>query len=298
MASIACCFIHRDVRVEIVLWAFDILKKFKCLKQLNCIKYLETEYIPKLRHRENRKSVTPLLAKEIQNNNNNHSNHSNMNGSQTKSSLLTAKHTSSNASFIPSFARFSISSYRSSRKRSTASSLGPETKICCCLFANQKNDFYQNHNNNSNNNNHRKSSISGNSIYNHEYNKKEGQKKVLFSLSKQDLDIIIKEEEISQTHKSESSKLNEENSILNRPSVRFNADYLNDKSCEPKSLTPNGSVNKVNNDEQNKNENLIFENFKLKENNKKSQSYMNVCNNDDCHKEHVEPETKQRRNSI
>ena len=304
MASIACCFIHRDVRVEIILWAFDIVKKLKCLNRSSCIKYLETEYIPKLRRRENRKSVTPLLAKDLQTNNHVHrndSNHINLNDidrSQTKASLLTAKHTSSNASFLPSFSRFSIVSYRSNRKRSTTSSLGPETKICCCLFANQKNDFYQN------NNSHRKSSISGNSVANHDYNKKESRKKVLFELDKQDLDSIIKEEEPSQMNISESSKINdrpletERNHVVNRASFGLDEDdlKLDDKSSESVSLLSNGGVKKY---DQIKNKNALFENFKLNQDIKTAQSEMYVCNGDYNHTGNFKLlQIKKRRSSI
>ena len=47
MVSIASCFIHGEVRVEIVLLTCEILKKIKCLRSLKCI---ESDYVVQLRY--------------------------------------------------------------------------------------------------------------------------------------------------------------------------------------------------------------------------------------------------------
>ena len=47
MVSVASCFIHSEVRVEIVLLSCEILKKIKCLRSLTCI---ESDYVNHLRY--------------------------------------------------------------------------------------------------------------------------------------------------------------------------------------------------------------------------------------------------------
>ena len=47
VVSIASCFIHGEVRVEIVLMTCEILKKIKCLRSLKCI---ESDYVNQLRY--------------------------------------------------------------------------------------------------------------------------------------------------------------------------------------------------------------------------------------------------------
>ena len=50
VVSIACCFIHREVRIELMLFICETLKKVKCLRSsTTCMKFLESDYLRKLR---------------------------------------------------------------------------------------------------------------------------------------------------------------------------------------------------------------------------------------------------------
>ena len=65
MVSIVCCFIHREVRIECLLFACELLKKIRCLQSLSCI---DSDYIRQLRYiyNENRAgSIAPRAPLNI-----------------------------------------------------------------------------------------------------------------------------------------------------------------------------------------------------------------------------------------
>ena len=63
MVSIVCCFIHREVRIECLLFACELLKKIRCLESLSCMKCLDSDYIRQLRYAYNENRAGSLSAR-------------------------------------------------------------------------------------------------------------------------------------------------------------------------------------------------------------------------------------------
>jgi hypothetical protein len=106
--SFACCFIHRDVQIEILVCIYQIACKLKLNKLCPCFKCFNVENISELRRRTR--------------------------GLSTTNPSLNSKRTSG----------VSLNSSCKSRKQSTASSSKSfEKRLFPCLFAHDKNDFYE-----------------------------------------------------------------------------------------------------------------------------------------------------------
>ena len=50
VVAFTCCFIHREVRIEMILFSCKLLKKIKCLQGLRCMSCLDSDYIRQLRY--------------------------------------------------------------------------------------------------------------------------------------------------------------------------------------------------------------------------------------------------------
>ena len=62
MASIACCFIHLEARIEVLIMIRRILKRLKLLNTFERIKCLTPEYITKMRR--SREKTTPYNSRQ------------------------------------------------------------------------------------------------------------------------------------------------------------------------------------------------------------------------------------------
>ena len=50
VVSIACCFMHREVRIEFLLYICELLRKIECLQSFKCMRCLDSDYIRHLRY--------------------------------------------------------------------------------------------------------------------------------------------------------------------------------------------------------------------------------------------------------
>ena len=66
MVSIACCFMNFDVRIELILFICEKVKKMKCFSSTRCVKYLDSEYINSLKYKQSsrhRNGPSSILVK-------------------------------------------------------------------------------------------------------------------------------------------------------------------------------------------------------------------------------------------
>ena len=64
--SIACCFMNFDVRVELILFICERVKQMKCLGASCCLKYLESDYVNRLKYKQSsrhRNGTSSVLVK-------------------------------------------------------------------------------------------------------------------------------------------------------------------------------------------------------------------------------------------
>ena len=50
VVSIVCCFMHREVRIECLLYVCEKLRKIQCLQSFRCMRCLDSDYIRQLRY--------------------------------------------------------------------------------------------------------------------------------------------------------------------------------------------------------------------------------------------------------
>lgn len=66
VVSIACCFMNFDVRVELILFVCEQVKKMKCLGASCLVKYLESDYVNRLKYKQSsrhRNGTSSVLVK-------------------------------------------------------------------------------------------------------------------------------------------------------------------------------------------------------------------------------------------
>lgn len=64
--SVACCFMNFDVRVELILFICEKIKKMKCLGASCCVKYLDSDYVIRLKYKQSsrhRNGTSSVLVK-------------------------------------------------------------------------------------------------------------------------------------------------------------------------------------------------------------------------------------------
>lgn len=119
--SIACCFIHKEVKIEIYVILHNLFKNSKFMREFTFIKCLNAEYINSLKYmRENRNKLQSEFTRPRP---------------AYESTNLIAELGS--GSIKPNLNK------PPKRKSSMADSITSFGQFCCCLFSNQKNDFYQ-----------------------------------------------------------------------------------------------------------------------------------------------------------
>ncbi len=156
MVSFACCFIHREVRIEILLLVCLTLKKIKCIQSFRCMKFLDSDYICQLRYHYHENRNTSMTTLNSTHSTGKFRNQSQSllprNTSEIRIEDLQTKATNTPVPSSPSPSHKLISNNKSKVKRQISSPavltsmpsndvLG--RKICCCLFGNQKNEFHQ-----------------------------------------------------------------------------------------------------------------------------------------------------------
>lgn len=138
LASIACCFIHEEARIQFLVIMYNFLKRFKCLSLFKWVKCLSSEYIHELKHSHDRRSSVYSRSHSIYD----ERRKSTDTGAAVPSLL---NKTSSLANYSECVDESSGSSRRplNLRKRSLdESSASSRNCKCCCLFDDHKNDFY------------------------------------------------------------------------------------------------------------------------------------------------------------
>ena len=152
MVSIACCFIQREVQIEILLSVISLIKRLKCCRSLKCIRYLENNFIPSLRLNDKRAAQTshaktkPKIVNDAK---------YELRRSSTNMLLdfeykpndfkrFTSLRANSNANNQSRVITRQPSKFKMRSKSTDSKSSDVIRKICCCLLTNQKNDFHQN----------------------------------------------------------------------------------------------------------------------------------------------------------
>jgi hypothetical protein len=166
VVSIASCFIHGEVRVEIVLMTCEILKKIKCLRSLKCI---ESDYVNQLRYSQAENRFTTSSNVKFKHSHANrsksynlddrqiHTNHQktlSLNQESLKTSMIDEDEIFKQVTFDKQLTRNKSKLFRANnetdpdpelRKLSEDISVTSDpvsTKCCKCLFTNQRNDFF------------------------------------------------------------------------------------------------------------------------------------------------------------
>lgn len=160
VVSFTCCFIHREVRIEFILYGCQLLKKIKCLQSFRCMQCLDSDYIRQLRYIYHERRG-PSVAMQINNLNNNDTTGAN---SAKRLSKVTIGNQSSNLNFeeenpmlpnsnssnkfrhtngIRKNDSLDLKKLNPSQSVVTFSSVSAAKSKCCgCLFSNSKNDFF------------------------------------------------------------------------------------------------------------------------------------------------------------
>jgi hypothetical protein len=86
VVSLACCYMHRDARIECILWFYEVLKKTKCRWLVPC---LTKQYINKLRYNQNGAMGNSTTSTNTNNNNSNNLARLSMRPSQAQALIKT-----------------------------------------------------------------------------------------------------------------------------------------------------------------------------------------------------------------
>jgi hypothetical protein len=155
VVSIACCFMHREVRIEFILLFCNLIRKIKCLKSFRCMNNFNSDYVRHLRYTyyDNRRPSNHVLTSEMDNLNESkrisNANNSKMNifTKEDDSPILSKKASrlsSKDVHVIRSKKRnLSHMSFLSSSTNASYSNVSSTDNSCFkFLFGDKKNDFF------------------------------------------------------------------------------------------------------------------------------------------------------------
>ena len=132
VVSIVCCFIHKEVRIEILVCAWRLVQRVKCLSYFSCTQH--SDYFNTIRFRSS--DMTPTLGTNTVFENGGKG--IMKNGGANKTLLQVSAKEKKTASCVQEKAKVTIKQPRGERRRSLGSIL-----LYCCLSESQQNDFYQ-----------------------------------------------------------------------------------------------------------------------------------------------------------
>ena len=153
MVAVACCYIHREVRIETLLMFVSGLSKLRCLTNMRCMGCLQSDYIRQLRYSQHRGSNFITLEKQASVR------------SQQAAAMLARATTPPTRPCMPTLdeeesaegmlkSQQSVTSSRIVRAKKNSLNMSivsappislnenDEQACCGCLFDKQKNDFY------------------------------------------------------------------------------------------------------------------------------------------------------------
>jgi hypothetical protein len=143
VVAITCCFIHREVRIEFILYGCQLLKKIKCLQSFKCMQCLDSDYIRQLRYLyHEQRGVSIAIGQQLNETASKqmHNRQAPLNQEERNPMISPPRPNSVKVASNSMDKKVTINSRAS--VSSISSSLSVTKKCCCCLFSENKNDFF------------------------------------------------------------------------------------------------------------------------------------------------------------